>query len=79
MGTRTGTLMCWGVRNQMWNRLPRIPNPIHSRVSVEQSLKLCSSKNQKNLIKEGWMERDQNGWMVEQMDGRECWVVVLMD
>lgn len=51
----------------MWNRLPRIPNPIHSGVSVEQSLKFRSTKNQKNLSKEGWM------------DGRERWVVVLTD
>lgn len=59
--------MCWGVRSQMWNRLSRIPNPIDSGVSVEQSQKFCSTRTQKNLIKEGWMERSKwsDGRMVE--------------
>ena len=34
------------------------PNPIHSSVSMELSLKFCSTKTQKNPGKEGWIERD---------------------
>lgn len=59
----------------MWNGLCRIPNPVHSGVSRVESLKFCSTKTQKNLIKEGWTKRDRKGWM----DDRERNVMALMD
>ena len=43
---------------QMWDTSARTPNLIHFGVSRELSLKFCSTKTQKNPIKEGWMERD---------------------
>ena len=61
-GYRTGILMrVEGGCQEKSGRdgtLPRIPNPIHSGVSMELSLKFCSTKTQKNPGKEGWIERD---------------------